>query len=1166
MTKALFIDLLRCINRTKARFFSVIAIVALGVAFFTGLQATQPDMYHTGETYFNEHNLMDIRVLSTVGLTGEDIYQISSMPGVESFMRVCFVDGLVEMDGQGMVDIDGSAFSVRAISLDFNMANKFDRGREWDMAYINRLRLLDGRYPEAPNECVVSSSALSTPDEFVLGAKIGLKGDRENLNDVLNQTEFTVVGVIDAPTYISFERGNTLIGSGKLGDFIYVPWEAFSMPYYTEVYLKLEGTDEMDAYSQEYENHVERYIEQIEAISKGRVQLRAAALRAELEPKVADGRATLQAKTIEVEAQLKEGRELVEQVLYYAEHGDEELAARQAEFEGSLSAGQQELLKGKGDINAGWQEYYAKKAQYDKAKAVIDANPNAVALYNNAKLDLDKAASDIASGKKQIDTMEKTVLQTERLLLTFSNFSPMNVMVEQLENVGLDVSLLSEFRKMTAVGMTETLVEAVIPIMDDLKTQLNRQRLDLARNEALYSQKLAEWQAKAKDIEELQKLPQYERELDNAYNRLMQSQGTIDVGELMLQGKQLELKMELDKAQQKINEAKLAQPTAEADFAKAEEDAYAQLENARFALDKAENTLAGLNSARWMVTDRNALPGFSGYQENADGIRSFASILPIVFFTVAALICLTTMARMVEEERTQMGTLKALGYGSNAIVWKYLIYAIIASLGGTLLGSLIGFTALPFAITSAFGIMFDMPPVILGFYPVYALIGMAVAMVSTVGATIFACRKELGTNPAQLMRPKAPKAGKRVLVERISFFWNSLSFQMKVTMRNMFRNKRRAITTMVGIAGCAALLLASFGMRDSIGAIINAQYGDGGIAQFDVQFVFRDEQDPNASPILEKLNAEDRLGELMLTYMRVTDGGAVDSPRDLMEVNILVPQSAAQLSDFVRLENRKTKERQTLTDGGALITERFAEFCNADIGDELFVLNNDGEMVRFTVAGIVENYTFHYVYLTPVAYEAAFQEKPRFNAAYGKLADDIKLQSGKELAETKSQLATDLMRFVEINAVVYTTLVIDTFNNILNSISLVIVIFVVAAGALALAVLYTLANININERVREIATLKVLGFYDNEVSSYIYRENVFLTIAGIALGILAGGFLHGLMAAVINISVVMLGRDIYWPSYIYAIVLTVCLAMLVNMLMHKKLKTISMVESLKSTE
>ena len=464
----------------------------------------------------------------------------------------------------------------------------------------------------------------------------------------------------------------------------------------------------------------------------------------------------------------------------------------------------------------------------------------------------------------------------------------------------------------------------------------------------------------------------------------------------------------------------------------------------------------------------------------------------------------------------------------------------------------------PTAISAAFGIMYDLPQCVLRFKWDYALIGTVISLLCTTAAALIACRKELIENPAKLMRPKPPKKGKRILLEKITFIWSRMNFTSKVTARNLFRNKRRFFTTLIGVAGCTALLLTGFGLGDSIGAIMTNQFGEDGISQYDVQIVLNQEYDGTEDPEpVKQITSRAEIQNAMMTQMDAINASS-DRTDDVLEINLLVPREPAELSKFIKLEDCDTHEAVSLNDSGVIITEKLADQTDTQPGDYItLTVNNQDYSVPVTA--IVENYTFHYVYMSPAMYQSIFGEAPAYSYVVATLGNDVS-------AAQKDSLATDLMKVTGIDAVAYTTATIDTFETTIDSLNLVVVVFIVAAGALAFVVLYNLANLNLNERVREVATIKVLGFRDKEVSAYIVRENIILTIIGVILGLVLGIFLHRFVISAISVDVVMFGKTVAPLSYLYAALLSFVFAALVNLIVHKKLRKVNMVESLKAVE
>ena len=1170
MKKALFKEIMRSIRRSKARFISIIAIVALGISFFAGIKATAPDMKETAELYFKENNLMDVRVISPVGLTQEDIEAFKNVEGVETVMPSRFVDGILKSDGKSIGDIDGSEMTCRAISLDFDKAKEFAKTGKAPSDYINRIDLLEGQWPSAPNEVVVDCSTLSAPEQFEIGATFSLSGDGTNIENKLKITEFKIVGIIRTPTYISFERGNTNIGSGKLGTFVYASDEIFNFDYYTEAYIKVAGAHEYSPYSEDYSKLVENVLKGIKEVEKDRLPSRITEVRAEIQPKVADGAQKLAQARLDFDKKIADGEKQVEELKHLAENGREMIDKKKEEFNASLSDAQREIYSGTNDYNANYKKWREKQDELNEAKLQLAKLEQAQNEYNRAVIILDNAKLNIGTAEASVKTLEDLVANTESALefVKASHDEQKKDMQGWLEDSGLTSEevdkILSSFNKITAVGTAEEMIAYLQPMLEDYKIQLKNSREELQKAKAEFAQgemSLDEAKAQLKKYEGAkEKATKAEIELAEFERKLNSASMDLELGQLELTLSQQQLKSEIDLAETKLAAAEEKAKTADEDFKNAKAEAEAKLRNSEMDYNEAKALLESLDTTEWMIQDRDDQPGYSGYEQTADRMGAFAQVFPIFFFLVAAMVCLTTMTRMVEEERTQLGTLKALGYSNFDIVSKYLIYSLSASLIGSIIGLLLGLYIFPKAIFAAYGIMYDLPPCVIRFKWSYAIIGTIISLLSTSVAALFACYKELKSNPSKLMRPKAPKAGKRIVLERIPFLWSKMNFTSKVTARNLFRNKRRILTTIVGVAGCTALLLTGFGLGDSIRAIMDKQFGNGGVCNYDVQIVLSDEHSlkDNQSPeILNTIKSRSEIDSVMMNHMEVTTGYS-ERTDEKLEINLLVPDKAENLSNFVKLNNRKTGDAVKLNDDGAVISEKLAQKTDTGIGDEIIVLSGDKEY-KIPVSGIVENYTFHYVYVSPALYEKVFGTEPMFNYVTAILADNV------DTAQ-KENLAVELMKDSGIDAVAYTTQIIDTFGTIIDSLNLVVGIFIVAAGALALVVLYNLSNINLNERTREVATIKVLGFRDREASSYILRENVILTIVGVIIGLLLGVFLHQYVVSVAEIDVVMFGRTIKPLSYLFAVILSFIFSTIVNLIMHRKLNKVDLVGSLKAVE
>lgn len=729
-------------------------------------------------------------------------------------------------------------------------------------------------------------------------------------------------------------------------------------------------------------------------------------------------------------------------------------------------------------------------------------------VTGEAQEKIDDAKQELADGRKESDEKladaEKTLTDGE----------------EELEQGKKD---LEDGKKQLSEARTQ---------LDEQKTALDEQEEQLKTAEAQFGGSTPEIEAgKTKIAEAREQLSEGEKELETKESELAKAEETI-----------------------KENETKLAD--GRKDYEEAKKEAEDKIAEGEDKIADAEADLAALEFPAWTVSDRNDMTDYSGYADNANQMKSLGAVFPVLFFLVAALISLTTMTRMVEEERTQIGTLKALGYSKSSIAGKYVFYALLATVGGSVLGVLAGEKIFPYVIIDAYRIMYQhMDGMVLDYQLDHALVASLVALFCTMAGTLSACGKELASTPAVLMRPPAPKEGKRVFLERIGFIWKHLSFSWKSTVRNLFRYKKRLFMTVFGIGGCMALLLVGFGLRDSIMDVVLLQYGE--IQLYDGMLVLNeDASDAEVEALKKDLSSRSDVEESMDVYMKKH---AAKGENGTCEVYLMMPEKLENFSDFIHTRNRITKEAYTLGDEGIILAEKTAKMLGVKNGGSITVESTEGKEVEVPVAEICENYMQNFAYISPGLYEKLFGSVPEANNILFKgtdSSDEAAIEkTGQELLKNKAALS-----------VTYIGTLAERLNSMLGSLDVVIVVLIISAGMLAFVVLYNLNNININERKRELATLKVLGFFDGEVSSYVFRENVLLTVFGCILGVVLGSALHRYVITTVEIESYMFGRIIKIPSYLLAIALTFGFSFLVNLLMHFKLKKIDMVESLKSVE
>ncbi len=1182
MSKALLSDILRAIKHSFSRFISIIIIVALGTGFFVGIKSAGPSMELTAKDYFSDNNLMDIRVQSTIGLTQDDINAIRNISGVKGIMGEKFIDALVLVNGKPEIDIDGSQISTRAYGINLNKLQEYYYGAD-NPDFINRPTLIEGTYPTANNQCLVDASELSTPDSYKIGSKIKFQPDSKSDLSELAVTEFEIVGIIRSPYYISFERGNSLVGSGKIGTFIYIPETAFVNDYYSEAYITLDSSslyeDDRDAYN----DYVKKIADKIEVLAQERINSRVDTLKAEIPEQIKNAQTAYQNAKNAYDNGIKDAEETI--ALYQRYVDDPEGAYNEAANAAAEALGiAEEAFNGNSEAYYKAIETY--NANLENYKAARQLQEDKYQQLTTAESQYQSAQTALYSAQNAVNSAQQFVTSTQNIINTSSNVltgleewqngklsnSQLTDILSTLQSINPD--LYSSISALSAVSMATEAIALINPYLEQQKSQLAIYESELEKSQQDLNNYTEKFKTAATFLESAkQAYNASDAQLDAAYEQLSSFYEQLEGSKNQLSMAQIELMInknavgnDLDLLKAAIASAPTYLEKAKAEYNSVKANYETKLFEAEKKIEDAKKQYSKLDSAKWMVYDREDTPGYSGFDSAVENINVLANIFPVIFFLVSALVCLTTMTRMVEEERTQMGTMKALGYSTVAISSKYILYALFASVLGTAIGILIGVYALPYAIYSAYSIVYTLPKIKFALPAVYILIGVSISLLTTLVAAVIASAKELKVQPAKLMRPKAPKPGKRVLLERIGFIWKRLNFTSKVTIRNLFRHKARFIMTVIGIGGCTALILGSIGLYSSVNNLMRMQYDENGISDYDVQIVFSGSQKDD-SVTMQMLKNDSRITDIMLSSMISVTGGS-DRTDKTDDVYLFVPKQSDKISDFIRLNNRLTGEQLTLDDTGAIITEKFATATDTIIGDSIWVELSDGSRVSIPVANITENYTFSYVYLSENLYQYLFQEAVEYNYAIGTVQPNVlnDAESSDNKATKKAMLATDLMAYESINAVAYISDTVDTLNEVIGVLSIVILIFILAAGILAYIVLYNLNNINISERQRELATIKVLGFHDNEVSTYIFRENIILTIMGIILGLFSGILVHKLLITYCSVDTVMFVQTLSWYSYVIAGLLTVIFAVIVNVIMHKKMKKIDMVESLKAIE
>lgn len=1196
------------IKKTMGRFVSIFFIVALGVAFYSGIRASEPSMRITADQYFDDSELMDLKVMGTMGLTKADIKAIGKVSGIEA------VEGGYSKDV--LCPVGDNEKVVHMLSMQKN---------------FNQVSVVEGRLPEKAGECLVDEDFLSYTDLKVGDTVTFYSGDGEALTDSLVTDTYKIVGIGNSPLYISFGRGSSTIGTGEISGFVVVDKASFDMDVYTEAYVKVSGAEEKTAFTDEYNNLSDAAKEAVSAIEEERCAVRKQEIVDEANEKLADSEKTVNEKSQELEDAKKElesgkskAAEELEKAKQQLTDGEAELASAKQQ----IADGETQLADAKAQLNDKQAQLDSAEAQYESGKAQLDqkeqelADAEQVYLSNYSKYmpiitagkeqipagksqiadgkkrldeglaplnqlkdglagiedEISQCDSEIAGLKTQLDGMDSEVYQKYVNIPKENRNEEEQAYVEKWENLNTKLAGMQERKTQLENTKQEKLNQAGFATEADLEAQitsLTKQKADLdAKETALFQQE----QTLAAQEEELlsagRQITDGKSQIAAARSQLDSTKSQITDGKAQILSawaflNEKEDTLNASKAQLASGEQELADGRSEYEQAakEAEEqitdgqakitDGEKQLTDAKQQIADAKAEIKKIENPKWYVQTReDALTEYQGYGDNADRMRSIGKVFPVLFFLVAALISLTTMTRMVEEQRVQIGTMKALGYGKAAIAGKYIGYALIATLGGSIFGVLAGEKILPFIIIYAYMILYKhLPAILVPYHMSYALQASGIAVACTLIATIASCYKELAAEPAELMRPAAPKQGKRILLERIGIIWKHLNFTWKSTVRNLIRYKKRFFMTIFGIGGCMALMVVGFGLKDCIYEIVSLQYEK--VQFYDAATYMNDDiSEENRQQLHDYLDQNADIKETIEARMQKTDVKSASGKKTLY---LMVPSDNEKIEDFLSFHSRTNKDEvYSLKKDEVILTEKMASLLNVKVGDELTIEDEDRGDQTVTVGAICENYMSHYLYLSPEKYEELYGVPAEYNTIIYSVKD------GKD--DQIEKIGTKLLSMDGVLNVSYTSSIEGRLDDMLRSLNLVIVVLIVSAGMLAFVVLYNLNNINITERQRELATLKVLGFYDGEVASYVYRENILLTIIGSVVGMVLGNLLHRYIILTVEVEEAMFGRQIHWQSYLYSFLFTVAFSLFVNWVMFYKLKKIDMVESLKSVE
>ncbi len=1254
MSSGMIKTTIREIKGSLGRYIAIFAIVMLGVGLFSGLKATTPAMIETENDYLEEQNFFDFRLISTIGFTEDDVEELK---------------GLAETD-----DVEG-AVSVDAV-CDSGDGNESVYKFHTVPDAVSRVVVTAGRLPERADECVLDSALYG---EEAIGSQIRVTdNNNEDTLEMFGERTFTAVGIVRSPYYINFERGTSSIGDGKITAFLYVPKEAFSCDYLTEIYVT--ARQKYDVYTDEYEDYIDSILDSIEEKTEGLVLERHEELTNEAQDQIDDAQKELDDKKAEAEKELSSGWQKIkdgEKEIREAEQkiadgtkeiadGEKEIAdgereirnheieiadgerqiqekeqefldaqAQLSRYEQETADGGQKLSDGRIQLGQAKKELKKKETQLQKQeekllkqeaslpgqeaelnrqKAELDQKEEVLkkqeAELNSQEAELDSREAELSSQEAELDSREAELSSQEAELNRQKEeleraYGGQSISIEEYEKsmakvqaglaqaeegkkqiqegrkqIGDVKKQIQDGKKQIQAGLAQA--EEGKKQIEDGKRQIQAGLSQIEKGKKQIKAGKQEIRAGKKQISAAKKeLLQKEKELQASEDKLLEAKKETAAARQQLESARTEIakgKAELENGRAELADGKAELIKARADIAAAKadlekgkkdlkdgrkdlEDAKTEYQDAKAEfqsetakaqrkIDNARTELADIGEPDHYVLTRNTNIGYACYESDSNIVAAIANVFPVFFFLVAALVCMTTMSRMIEEQRTQIGVLKALGYGDTAIMGKYLFYAGSAAVLGAAAGCLGGTWLFPKVIWMGYSIMYSMGEIVYIFDVRLALLSLTAALLCSAGAAYFSCRYELYSLPANLIRPKAPKSGKRIFLERFPFIWSRMKFLHKVSLRNIVRYKKRFFMMVLGIGGCTALLVTGFGIRDSVTNIADMQYDE--IQIYDIGITFADGVQQTD---MEELVTQSE-GMLAKASCRYEESVDLDFDGRTKSIYLEIPENEQEISTFLNLHTKDGEKIPYPSEGEAVLTAKMAENMGIRQGDTAVLRDSDMNSITVTVSALCENFVYNYIYISKETYEKQLGKEPEYKSAYVLADEGVDIHGAAAfIADRDNVLSVSITGDMR-----------ERIGAMMESMDYIVLLIVVCAGSLAFIVLYNLTNINITERIREIATIKVLGFYAKETADYVFRENLALTAIGAVLGLALGKWLHAFVMYQINIDMISFKTLIQPVSYLWSILFTFCFAMMVNGFMYFKLEKINMAESLKSVE
>ena len=1103
-------DILRTIRGNLKRFVAIVVITILGTAMFSGLKAGCDDLRTAADDFYDSQQLFDMRVLSTLGITQDDVDTLAGIEGV------AHAEGGYAETAHVKVAGERASVDVKALS---------DSG-------INEPYLVEGELPDSAGEVAVTRGYLKDSGAAI-GDTLTIEDAEDETNEVFERRDYTIVGAVIDPMEVNNAEGSMSFRAASSSDYaFFVTQDDVVADTFTVAYVRLVGADEVLCYSDEYDDIVSQVTDRIDAVSDERAQARTDEVIGDALEQVEDGEREARESFDEAERAFADGQKEIDD-------GRAELADGQAE----LDSGRQELIDGQAEIDANRQQLIDSQAQVDAGRqGLIDGQAQ-----------LDAARAELESGQAQLDA-GRAELETNRAQVD-AGLAQLEQTIVALQQQAQDAFIADCLEQ----GMTEEMAEALFAQQKDaifaqveegVRNSEEAQQLEMAQQEIAVGEAelaarqqqidagLAEIETRQQQLVDGQaQLDASQAQINDGWAQLDAGQAQIDSGWAELESGQAELNdgaAELEDGQRELDEQR-------ADYEREKADALAELADARAEVESIE-------PATWYIQDRSSLSGYSSIESDADSIEALGTAFPIIFLIVAILVSLTAITRLVEEQRGLIGTYKSLGFAKHQVYAKYLIYALSACVIGGIIGNVFGFVLLPLFLFTVFDVMYVLPGYPIVYNVASGVLGILLFVVAIGGSAFLSCRSEIHQTPADLLRPKVPKFGSRIFLERIRFVWKRLSFLNKVTARNLFRYKKRFFMTVAGIMGCTALIVCAFVIKDSVALMAPEQYES--IDRYDIMAVV-DADD--LEQVAEDLSAD---GKVVSLTRALVDSGEVGNDESTVDAQIIVVPDSGALEGYIAMADASGSLLE-LPDEGMLVTNNASQVLGLEQGGSAVLQDSSLEQRDALVAGVSQSYLGNYAYLSEEAYEDLFGAgayEP--NAVLVQLADGV---DGPAFADELSQDSTYL-------SVVSTRELEDSFASSFQLINTVVAVILVMAAALAFVVLFTLSTTNISERERELATIKVLGFRRREVHHYVNKETLILTGIGIVFGLIAGPPLGGVLLGSLNMPGIAFPTHIEWYSMIICAVLPFAFALIVDAITNRTLDRIDMIGALKSVE